>query len=136
MLSEMCKREHCHRPICARLHVLPTDASKSRSISILTVRCSFQRVFCRCFCSPSETYGRKWDDSNLQNFTELPVPPQAAGVIGTFLMSFFIYYYYFSVSGQFEAAELIRYDPTPTDVGRRTYQPWPCYKVPMSRMYS
>ena len=35
-------------------------------------------------CSPSETYGRKWGDSNFQILTELPVPPQAAGVVGTF----------------------------------------------------
>ena len=37
-----------------------------------------------CCCSPSETYGRKWGDSNFQILTELPVPPQAAGVVGTF----------------------------------------------------
>ena len=37
-----------------------------------------------CSCSPSETYGRKWGDSNFQILTELPVPPQAAGVVGTF----------------------------------------------------
>ena len=41
-------------------------------------------VGCECSCSPSETYGRKWGDSNFQIFTELPVPPQAAGVVGTF----------------------------------------------------
>ena len=29
--------------------------------------------------SPSETYGRKWGDSNFQILTELPVTPQAAG---------------------------------------------------------
>ena len=28
-------------------------------------------------CSPSETYGRKWGNSNFQILTELPVPPQA-----------------------------------------------------------
>ena len=37
-----------------------------------------------CCCSPSETYGRKWGDSNFQILTELPVPPQVAGVVGTF----------------------------------------------------
>ena len=37
-----------------------------------------------CCCSPSETYGRKWGDSNFQILTELPVPLQAAGVVGTF----------------------------------------------------
>ena len=37
-----------------------------------------------CCCSPSQTYGRKWGDSNFQILTELPVPPQAAGVVGTF----------------------------------------------------
>ena len=44
-------------------------------------------MFLKCFvccCSPSETYGRKWGDSNFQILTELPVPPQAAGVVGTF----------------------------------------------------
>ena len=41
-----------------------------------------------CWCSPSETYGRKWGDSNFQILTELPVQPQAAGVVGTFLMCF------------------------------------------------
>ena len=40
-------------------------------------------LFC-CCCSPSETYGRKWGDSNFQILTELPAPPQAAGVVGTF----------------------------------------------------
>ena len=39
---------------------------------------------CCCCCSPSETYGRKWGDSNFQILTELPVPPHAAGVVGTF----------------------------------------------------
>ena len=37
-----------------------------------------------CCCSSSETYGRKWGDSNFQILTELPVLPQAAGVVGTF----------------------------------------------------
>ena len=37
-----------------------------------------------CCCSLSETYGRKWGDSNFQILTELPVPPQAAEVVGTF----------------------------------------------------
>ena len=41
-------------------------------------------LICCCCCSPSETYGRKWGDSNFQILTELSVPPQAAGVVGTF----------------------------------------------------
>ena len=43
-----------------------------------------QFVNAGCCCSPSETYGRKWGDYNLQIFTELTVPPQAAGIVGTF----------------------------------------------------
>ena len=39
---------------------------------------------CCCCCSPSETYGGKWGDSNFQILTDLPVPPQAAGVVGIF----------------------------------------------------
>ena len=32
---------------------------------------------------------KEWGDSNFQIFfTELPVPPQAAGVVGPFLMCF------------------------------------------------
>ena len=37
-------------------------------------------VFRYCCCSPSETYGWKRGDSNFKILTELPVPPQAAGV--------------------------------------------------------
>ena len=37
-----------------------------------------------CCCSPSESCGRKWGDSNFHILTELPVPPLAAGVVGTF----------------------------------------------------
>ena len=48
---------------------------------------------CGC-CSPSETYGRKWGDSNFQILTELPVPPQAAGGVGTFLMCLIYIYIY------------------------------------------
>ena len=44
-----------------------------------------------CCCSPSETYGRKWGDSNFQILAELPVPPQAAGVVGTFECDLYIY---------------------------------------------
>ena len=49
---------------------------------------------CCCCCSPSETYGRKWGNSNFQILTELPVPPQAAGVVGTFLMCLIYIYIY------------------------------------------
>ena len=38
---------------------------------------------CCCCCSPSETYGRKAGDSNFQLLVELPVPPQAAGIVRT-----------------------------------------------------
>ena len=31
-----------------------------------------------------DLYGRKWGDSNFQILTKLPVPPHAAGVVGTF----------------------------------------------------
>ena len=44
---------------------------------------SIKELLC-CCCSPSETYGRKWGDSNFQILTELPVPPQATGVVRTF----------------------------------------------------
>ena len=34
----------------------------------------------------------KWGDSNFQILTELPVPPQAAGVVGTFhVLDIYIY---------------------------------------------
>ena len=51
---------------------------------------------CCCCCSPSETYGRKWGDSNFQILTELPVPPQATGVVGTFNV-LYIYLYIFII---------------------------------------
>ena len=54
--------------------------------------CGWRCCCCCCCCSPSETYGRKWGDSNFQILTELPVPPQAAGVVGTFNV-FDIYIY-------------------------------------------
>ena len=44
---------------------------------------------CYC-CSHSETYERKWGDSNFQILTELPVPPQAAGVVGTCALYIYI----------------------------------------------
>ena len=38
-----------------------------------------------CCCLPSETYGRNGATPIFRSFfTELPVPPQAAGVVGTF----------------------------------------------------
>ena len=38
------------------------------------------------------TNGRKWGDSNFQILRELPVPPQAAGVVGTFnVLDIYIY---------------------------------------------
>ena len=43
---------------------------------------TLNRVRYHCCCLPSETYGRKVGDSNFRFFTVLPVPPQAAGVIG------------------------------------------------------
>ena len=40
---------------------------------------------CCCCCLPSETYGRNGATPIFRYFfTELPVPPQAAGVVGTF----------------------------------------------------
>ena len=40
---------------------------------------------CVCCCLPSETYGRNGATPIFNFFfTELPVPPQAAGVVGTF----------------------------------------------------
>ena len=40
---------------------------------------------CCCCCLPSETYGRNGATPIFRSFfTELPVPPQAAGVVGTF----------------------------------------------------
>ena len=40
---------------------------------------------CCCCCLPSETYGRNVVTLIFRYFfTELPVPPQAAGVVGTF----------------------------------------------------
>ena len=76
-----------------------TDASKSRSTPILTVRCSFQRVFglgsVRC----------GWTDTlydyKAATTTTRPNPSNA-----------------------------------PTDVGRCTSEPRPCYKVSLSSMYS
>ena len=47
-----------------------------------------------CCCSPSETYGRKWGDSHLQIFTELPVPPQAAGVVVIYIYIYIHIYIY------------------------------------------
>ena len=47
-------------------------------------------LYCCCCCSPSETYGRKWGDSNFQILAELTVPPQAAGVVGTFQCALYI----------------------------------------------
>ena len=42
-----------------------------------------------CCCRlPSETYGRNGATPIFRSFTELPVPPQAAGVVGTFLIIF------------------------------------------------
>ena len=41
--------------------------------------------FRSCCCLPSETYGRNGATPIFRSFfTELPVPPQAAGVVGTF----------------------------------------------------
>ena len=38
-----------------------------------------------CCCMPSETYGRNGATPIFRSFfTELPVPPQADGVVGTF----------------------------------------------------
>ena len=40
---------------------------------------------CCCCCLPSETYGRNGATPIFRSFfTELPVPPQADGVVGTF----------------------------------------------------
>ena len=40
---------------------------------------------CCCCCLPSETYGKNGATPIFRSFfTELPVPPQAAGVVGTF----------------------------------------------------
>ena len=60
-----------------------------RCVSLSAISMMFEKIMlavciCCCCCSPSETYGRKWGDSNFQILTELPVPPQAAGVVGTF----------------------------------------------------
>ena len=43
-----------------------------------------------CCCMPSETYGRNVVTPISDLFTELTVPPQAAGVVETFLMCFCI----------------------------------------------
>ena len=41
--------------------------------------------YCCCCCLPSETYGRNGATPIFRSFfTEQPVPPQAAGVVGTF----------------------------------------------------
>ena len=44
-----------------------------------------KRVGLYCCCLPSETYGRNGATPIFRSFfTELPIPPQAAGVVGTF----------------------------------------------------
>ena len=60
------------------------------ALVLVCVDCMVRRLCC-CCCSPSETYGRKWGASNFQILTELPVPPQAAGVFGTFQCALYIY---------------------------------------------
>ena len=42
------------------------------------------RTWISCCCIPSQTYGRNGVTPILDLLTELPVPPQAAGVVGTF----------------------------------------------------
>ena len=67
--------------LCVILHTMSLGKSL-QLLCILTVG-MFAKIMCCCCCSPSETYGKKWSDSNFQILTELQVPPQAAGVVGT-----------------------------------------------------
>ena len=56
---------------------------------VVVVVCTLQPSCCCCL--PSETYGRNGATPIFRSFfTELPVPPQAAGVVGTFnVLDFF-----------------------------------------------
>ena len=46
---------------------------------------TWKNLPCCCCCLPSESYGRNGATPIFRFFfTELPVPPQAAGVVGTF----------------------------------------------------
>ena len=83
-----------------RWNCLPTtDAGKSRSTPILTVRCLFQSVF--CLVSVRSGWTNLLHDYKATTTTTGPDPPKS-----------------------------------PTDAGRCTSEPRPCYKVPMSSMYS
>ena len=116
MLSEMCKREHWHCLCLQETHRAPhlvptisaytrwnclatTDASKSRSTPILTVRCAFQRVF--CLGSVQCGWTDPLYDYKAATTTTGPNPSKA-----------------------------------PTDIGRCTSEPRPCYKVSLSSMHS
>ena len=43
-----------------------------------------------CSCLPSEAYKRNGATPISDTFTELPVPPHVAGVVGTFNVLFYI----------------------------------------------
>ena len=62
----------------------PTRVSSSFLLNGILSLNSDVLVIC-CCCLPSETYGRNGATPIFRSFfTELPVPPQAAGVVGTF----------------------------------------------------
>ena len=73
----------CECFVMQMLYVCVLCASYGSSQCCILHDLQFGNAGC-CCCSPSETYGRKWGDSNFQILTELPVPPQAAVVVGTF----------------------------------------------------